>query len=153
MFELEKDERIRGIDRTSTALAMAFAHDFILETMLTREMLSHEPEEAAALSRILVERWQRRYGGPLTGGPEPSPETVQQLYAIKAFVDRLARKALRRSTDARTASTDQSGRHPIKVTGEMRTVGAAALAQFAQLSPEECAAAVYRAMAALRPTD
>jgi hypothetical protein len=30
MFELEKDERIRGIDSNTAALSMAMAHDFIL---------------------------------------------------------------------------------------------------------------------------
>lgn len=151
MFELEKDERIRGIDRTSTALAMAFAHDFLLEAMLTNEMLSYEPEDAAKLSHILVERWQRRYGAHLTGGAEPSPETVRQLYATKAFVDRLARKALRRSMEARAAGLKPSGVRPVEVTDEMKNAGATALAQCGHLSPEECAAEIYRAMAPLQP--
>lgn len=147
MFELEKDDRIRGIDRTSSALAMAFAHDFILEVMLTSEMLSLGETEAAALSRRMVDRWQRRYGGALTEGPEPPPETVRQLYATKAFVDRLARKALHRSAEMRAAAFTQADLPP--VSPEMKKAGAAALAKFSHLSPEECAAEVYRAMAAL----
>jgi len=150
MFEHEKDERIRGIDEASTALAMAFAHDFILEIMLTREMLSVEPDEAARLSHILVERWQKRYGTvPLAEGAEPGKERVRRLDAAKAFVDRLARKALRRSTDARQAATSiQSGALPIEVNAEMKRAGAVALTAFVHLPPEELAAAVYRAMAA-----
>ena len=42
MFEMENDDRIRGLDQTSTAPAMAFAHDFILEVLLTREMIDLE---------------------------------------------------------------------------------------------------------------
>ena len=145
MFELEKDDRICGIDRTSSALAMAFAHDFILEVMLTGEMLALGEAEAEALSRRMVERWQRRYGGPLIDGPEPPPETVRQLYATKAFVDRLARKALRRSAEMRAATAGQTNQKP--VTPEMKKAGAAALAKSAHLSPEERAAEVYRAMA------
>ncbi len=144
MFELEKDDRIRGIDPTSSALAMAFAHDFILELMLTNEMLDLGEKEAEAYSRRMVDRWQRRYGGPLTGGPEPSSETVRQLYATKAFVDRLARKALRRSADMRAATAGQADQDPI--TPEMKKAGAAALAKSAHLPPEERAAEVYRAM-------
>jgi hypothetical protein len=145
MFELEKDDRIRGIDRTSSALAMAFAHDFILELMLTNEMLDLGEKEAEAYSRRMVDRWKRRYGGPLTGGPEPSPETVRQLYATKAFVDRLARKALRRSAEMRAATAGQADQDPI--TPEMKKAGAAALAKSAHLSSEERAAEVFRAMA------
>ena len=144
MFELEKDDRIRGIDRTSSALAMAFAHDFILELMLTNEMLGLGEKEAEALSRRMVDRWQRRYGGPLTEGPEPSPEVVRQLYATKAFVDRLARKALRRSAEMRAAAAGQADQKP--VTREMTKAGAAALARSAHLSPEERVAEIYRAM-------
>jgi len=104
MFELEKDERIRGIDATTTALSMALAHDFILEMLLTREMLDGEPEEAQVLARVLVERWQRRYG------EKPSPDFIRPedgervRWATKAFVDRLARKALARSNAAREAA-------------------------------------------------
>lgn len=145
MFELEKDDRIRGIDPTSSALAMAFAHDFILEIMLTNEMLSLGQSEAEALSRRLVDRWQRRYGGPLTDGPEPSPEVVRQLYATKAFVDRLARKALRRSAEVRASTAAQADQ--ILITPEMKKAGAVALANSAHLSPEERAADVFRAMA------
>lgn len=101
MFEAEKDDRIRGIDETTTALSMAMAHDFLLEALLTREMLSLDAAEAELLSRTLVERWQRRYGGGLAEDSGENPETRRLLYATKAFVDRLARKALRRSADVR----------------------------------------------------
>ena len=144
MFDLEKDDRIRGIDRTSTALGMAFAHDFILEMMLTNEMLGLAENEAEALSRRMVDRWQRRYGSPLTDGPEPPPEMVRQLYATKAFVDRLARKALRRSAEMRAATADQAD--PSPVTPSMKKAGAAALARSEHLSPEERAAEIFRAM-------
>jgi len=101
MFELEKDDRIRGIDATTTALSMAMAHDYILEVLLTREMLQMEKDEAQTLTRVLVERWQRRYG------EKPTPDFIRLedgervRWATKAFVDRLARKALARSNSAR----------------------------------------------------
>jgi len=101
MFELEKDDRIRGIDANTTALSMALAHNFILEVLLTREMLEIEQNEAQKLARVLVERWERRYG------EKPRPEFIRPedgemvRWATKAFVDRLARKALARSSAAR----------------------------------------------------
>lgn len=104
MFENEKDERIRGIDETTTALSMALAHDFILEVMLTREMLETDPDDAERLARILVERWQRRYGDGLGGDAGRGGKSPEVLRATKAFVDRLARKALRRSADSRRPS-------------------------------------------------
>jgi hypothetical protein len=104
MFEMERDDRIRGIDETTAALSMAMAHDFLLEALLTREMLSIDAEQAELLSHTLVERWQRRYGDGLAEGSGESDEAVRLLYATKAFVDRLARKALRRSSDIRNAS-------------------------------------------------
>ena len=36
---------------------MAFAHDFILQVLLTREIIDLEAAKAALLSRILVEHW------------------------------------------------------------------------------------------------
>ena len=104
MFEMERDDRIRGIDETTAALSMAMAHDFLLEALLTREMLSIDPAEAELLSHTLVERWQRRYGGGLADDSGETDETRRLLYATKAFVDRLARKALRRSNDIRKTS-------------------------------------------------
>jgi len=62
MFEGEKDERIQGIDANTAALSMALAHDFVLEILLTREMIEMEEHEARSLARVMVERWQRRYG-------------------------------------------------------------------------------------------
>lgn len=59
---MEKDNRIRGLDQTAAALAVAFEHDFILEVLLTREMIDLEAAKATFLSGILVERWRRRYG-------------------------------------------------------------------------------------------
>ena len=53
MFEMENDDRIRGLDQTSTAPAMAFAHDFILEVLLTREMIDLEAA-ARSYGRKLV---------------------------------------------------------------------------------------------------
>ncbi|NQW54785.1 MAG: hypothetical protein HQ465_26470 [Rhodospirillales bacterium] len=150
MFELEKDERIRGIEPMETALAMCFAHDFILEVMLTREMLDLEPAEAARLSRTLVERWSRRYGAALTNATETNGETVRQSYATKAFVDRLARKALQRSSDMRRSlSTNPPPVQTVEITAEMKQAGAAALSEVRNLPPEEVAATVYRAMVAL----
>jgi hypothetical protein len=84
---------------------MALAHDFILEMLLTREMLEIEQEDAQKLARNLVERWQRRYG------EKPSPDFIRPedgervRWATKAFVDRLARKALSRSSAARDAAS------------------------------------------------
>lgn len=143
MFELEKDDRIRGIDKLSTALAMAFAHDFILEVMLTREMRSLESDEAALLSRLLVERWQRRYGAALTSETESSTDEVRQAYATKAFVDRLARKALRRSTEMRPEAEVNL---PGEIAAETKQAGVNALLQFKHLPPEELVTAIYRAM-------
>lgn len=149
MFELEKDERIRGIEPMETALAMCFAHDFILEVMLTREMLDLEPAEAARLSRTLVERWSRRYGAALTNATETNGETVRQSYATKAFVDRLARKALQRSSDMRTSlAADTAAAQTVEITAVMKAAGAAALSGSGNLPPEEVAASVYRAMVA-----
>lgn len=149
MFELEKDERIRGIEPMETALAMCFAHDFILEVMLTREMLDLEPAEAARLSRTLVERWSRRYGAALTNATETNGETVRQSYATKAFVDRLARKALQRSSDMRhSLPANPPPVQTVEITAEMKQAGAAALSEVRNLPPEEVAATVYRAMVA-----
>lgn len=149
MFELEKDERIRGIEPMQTALAMCFAHDFILEVMLTREMLDLEPAEAARLSRTLVERWTRRYGAALSNAAETKGETVRQSYATKAFVDRLARKALQRSSDMRDSlSASPPAVQTVEITAEMKAAGAAALSEVSNLPPEEVASAVYRAMVA-----
>ena len=53
---------LRGLDRTSNTLPMAFAHDVILEVLLTRGRIDLEAAEATLLSPILVEHWQRRYG-------------------------------------------------------------------------------------------
>jgi len=149
MFELDKDERIRGIEPMETALAMCFAHDFILEVMLTREMLDLEPAEAARLSRTLVERWSRRYGAALTNATETNGEAVRQSYATKAFVDRLARKALQRSLDMRDSlPANLPAVQTVEITAEMKQGGAAALSEVRNLPPEEVAATVYRAMVA-----
>ncbi len=101
MFEWEKDERIRGIDSNTAALSMALAHDFILEILLTREMIEMEEGEAQTLARVMVERWQRRYGQSLSDDFTRAEHGEMVLHATKAFVDRLARKALMRSVQAR----------------------------------------------------
>lgn len=101
MFEGEKDERIQGIDANTAALSMALAHDFVLEILLTREMIEMEEHEARTLARVMVERWQRRYGQSLGDDFRKGEPGDQVLHATKAFVDRLARKALMRSIDAR----------------------------------------------------
>lgn len=149
MFEAEKDERIRGLDETTMAVSMAFAHDFILEVLLTRHMIDVDAEDAELLARVLVERWQRRYGGGLAEDANRSPETIRRLYATKAFVDRLARKALRRSVDVREASAaGQSRVKPrIEVSADMRQAGVEILMASAGLAPEDLAAEMYRAMA------
>lgn len=149
MFEMEKDERIRGLDKTSTALAMAFAHDFILEVLLTREMIDLEAAEATLLSRVLVERWQRRYGDGLAPDSGHSPELKRQLYATKAFVDRLARKALQRSAHQREASGPavSPAAPEVEVSGAMKQAGATVLKASPDLSPEDLAGEVYKAMA------
>ena len=150
MFETEKDERIRGLDETTMAVSMAFAHDFILEVLLTREMIDADAAEAELLSRVLVERWQRRYGNRLAADAEHRPEIKRQLYATKAFVDRLARKALRRSKDVREASVaaDASPAVPgLEVSSAMRQAGAEILKASQGLSPEDLAAEMYKAMA------
>jgi hypothetical protein len=101
MFELEKDERIRGIDSSTAALSMAMAHDFILEILLTRDMLETGPDEARKLARLAIERWERRYGE----GSNPivlREDDRGRLHSSgKAFVDRLMRKALARSDQIR----------------------------------------------------
>ena len=101
MFEAEKDERIRGIDANTAALSMALAHDFILETLLTLEMLDGEEADAQKLSRVLVERWQRRYGKNQSSDFIRADDGQRVHLATKAFVDRLARKALARSSEIR----------------------------------------------------
>lgn len=101
MFEGEKDDRIRGIDANTAALSMALAHDFVLEILLTREMIEMEEDEAHTLARVMVERWQRRYGQSLGDDFTKGEDGDQVLHATKAFVDRLARKALMRSIHAR----------------------------------------------------
>ena len=76
MFELEKDERIRGIDPNAATIAMAMAHDFILEILRTREMLKSGDEEARKLTRVRVaiERWERRYGADAGSDGFTAPE-------------------------------------------------------------------------------
>lgn len=106
MFEDEKDARIRGIDASTAALSMALAHDFILEILLTREMIEMEEDEARALARVMVERWQRRYGQSLEDDFTKAEHGNEVLHATKAFVDRLARKALMRSNAAREQQAD-----------------------------------------------
>jgi len=97
MFESEKDERIRGIDANTAALSMAMAHDFILEILLTREMLEIGHDEARTLARVAIERWERRYGQNLNSTFTREDDRVLVHGSIKAFVDRLMRKALQRS--------------------------------------------------------
>lgn len=106
MFELEKDERIRGIDANTAALAMAMAHDFILEILLTREMLEGGHEEARNLARLAIERWERRYGEASSVLREDDRGRLHS--SGKAFVDRLMRKALARSDHIR----EQLGQAP-----------------------------------------
>ena len=101
MFELEKDERIRGIDANTTALAMAMAHDFVLEILLTREMLEGGDEEARKLARLAIERWERRYGQDASSGVLREDDRGRLHSSGKAFVDRLMRKALARSEHIR----------------------------------------------------
>lgn len=101
MFEMEKDERIRGLDANTAALSMALAHDFVLEILLTREMIEKDAAEAQKLARVMVERWQRRYGQSLGDDFTKAEDGDKVLHATKAFVDRLARKALKRSVYAR----------------------------------------------------
>lgn len=148
MFDMEKDERIRGLDETTMAVSMAFAHDFILEVMLTREMVDADAAEADLLSRVLVERWQRRYGNALAADAEHSPEKKRQLYATKAFVDRLARKALRRSRDVREerAAATSSTPSEVGISPAMRRAGAEVLGNSQGRAPEDLAAEVYKAM-------
>lgn len=105
MFEAEKDERIRGIDANTAALSMALAHDFILEMLLTLEMVEMDADESQRFARLMVERWQRRYGQSLSGDFTRDDDGQRVLHATKAFVDRLARKALRRSSEIRTVAT------------------------------------------------
>lgn len=142
MFEFEKDERIRGIEPMETALAMCFAHDFILELLLTREMLEMESAEAAKLSRLMIERWNRRYGASLGGPTSTDAEKSRQFYATKAFVDRLARKALNRSDSIRPMPEVSTA----PISPEMKQAGATALSEFNYLPPEELVAAIYGAM-------
>lgn len=101
MFEAEKDERIKGIDAATAALSMALAHDFVLEALLTFQMLDGEREDAAALSSIMVERWDRRYGEKPTSEFIRADDGQRVFLATKAFVERLARKALERSEAVR----------------------------------------------------
>lgn len=97
MFELEKDERIRGIDSNTAALSMAMAHDFILEILLTRDMLETGPDEARKLARLAIERWERRYGEGSNSVVLREDDRDRLHSSGKAFVDRLMRKALARS--------------------------------------------------------
>jgi hypothetical protein len=101
MFELEKDERIRGIDPNTAALSMAMAHDFILEILLTRDMLETGPDEARKLARLAIERWERRYGQGPDSGVLREDDRERLRSSGKAFVDRLMRKALARSDSIR----------------------------------------------------
>jgi len=106
MFEAEKDERIRGIDANTAALSMALAHDFILEMLLTREMIEMDEDESQKLARLMVERWQRRYGQSLGSDFTRGDDSQRVLHATKAFVDRLARKALKRANEIRIVTSD-----------------------------------------------
>ncbi len=101
MFELEKDERIRGIDTNTAALSMALAHDHILETLLTLEMLVGDTDDAESLSRTLLGRWQRRYGDNPSSDFIRVEDGERVHRATRAFVDRLCRKALSRSAKIR----------------------------------------------------
>jgi hypothetical protein len=97
MFETEKDDRIRGIDSATAALSMAMAHDFILEILLTREMLEIGQDEAGKLARLAVERWERRYGQGANSSFLREEDRGRVHSSAKAFVDRLTRKALARA--------------------------------------------------------
>ena len=97
MFEFEKDERIRGIDSNTAALSMAMAHDFILEILLTRDMLETGHDEARKLARLAIERWERRYGEGSNLSVSREDDRGRLHSSGKAFVDRLMRKALARS--------------------------------------------------------
>lgn len=101
MFELEKDERIRGIDSNTAALSMAMAHDFILEILLTRDMLEMGHDESRKLARLAIERWERRYGQALNSSFVREDDRGRLHGSAKAFVDRLMRKALARSDHIR----------------------------------------------------
>lgn len=101
MFELEKDERIRGIDANTAALSMAMAHDFILEILLTRDMLESGHDEARKLARVAIERWERRYGQESNSSVLREDDRGRLRSTGKAFVDRLMRKALARSDHIR----------------------------------------------------
>ena len=101
MFETEKDERIRGIDANTAALSMAMAHDFILEILLTREMLEIGHDEARTLARVAIERWERRYSQNLNASFAREDDRMHVHGSTKAFVDRLMRKALERSDHVR----------------------------------------------------
>lgn len=101
MFEHEKDERIRGIDSSTAALSMAMAHDFILEILLTRDMLETGHDEARKLARLAIERWERRYGEGSTPSIAREDDRGRLHSSGKAFVDRLMRKALARSDHIR----------------------------------------------------
>jgi len=101
MFETEKDERIRGIDSNTAALSMAMAHDFILEIMLTRDMLESGHDEARKLARVAIERWERRYGQESNASVLREDDRGKLHSTGKAFVDRLMRKALARSDHIR----------------------------------------------------
>ena len=101
MFELEKDDRIRGIDSSTAALSMAMAHDFILEILLTRDMLETGHDEARKLARLAIERWERRYGQGSNSSVLREDDRDRLHSPGKAFVDRLMRKALARSDHIR----------------------------------------------------
>lgn len=101
MFELEKDERIRGIDSNTAALSMAMAHDFILEILLTRDMLDTGHDEARKLARLAIERWERRYEKGASSSVLREDDRDRLHSSGKAFVDRLMRKALARSDSIR----------------------------------------------------
>jgi len=101
MFESEKDERIRGIDSNAAALSMAMAHDFILEILLTRDMLEMGHDESRKLARVAIERWERRHGSGSNASFTREEDRGRLNSAGKAFVDRLMRKALARSEHIR----------------------------------------------------
>ena len=109
MFELEKDERIRGIDTATAALSMALAHDHILETLLTLEMLAGDTDDAEWLARTLLDRWQRRYGDNPSSDFIRVEDGERVHRATRAFVDRLCRKALSRSAKARAKQEASEG--------------------------------------------
>lgn len=108
MFETEKDERIRGIDSNTAALSMAMAHDFILEILLTRDMLEMGHDESRTLARVAIERWERRHGEGSNSSFTREEDRGRLHSAGKAFVDRLMRKALARADHIRGQLTQDT---------------------------------------------